>query len=114
MLPSPFAHRKSSVRCLVGAGLLACAAEAGGVSTFAWRGHTCDPFAAPERLTDDAALDARPAWSPDGRALAFESMREDGTPNLWRLDLDDNRITRLTRMPGGARMPAWAPTGGAR
>ena len=69
---------------------------------------------APERLTNDAALDARPAWSPDGRALAFESMREDAVPNLWRLELGDNRITRLTRMPGGARMPVWAQTGGAR
>lgn len=31
--------------------LLARAAEAGGVSVFSWRGHACDPFAEPERLT---------------------------------------------------------------
>ncbi|MFS8035414.1 EF-P lysine aminoacylase EpmA [Xanthobacter sp. AM11] len=31
--------------------LLAIAAQAGGTPRFAYRGHTCDPFAAPERLT---------------------------------------------------------------
>lgn len=31
--------------------LLGLAAQAGGVKTFAFRGHACDPFAAPERLT---------------------------------------------------------------
>lgn len=68
----------------------------------------------PQRLTDDAALDARPAWSPDGRALVFESMREGTVADLWRIDVDSQQAQRLTRLPGGARMPVWAPVGGAR
>ncbi len=68
----------------------------------------------PERLTDDAALDARPAWSPDGRSLVFESMREGVVADLWRIDVASRQAQRLTRMPGGARMPVWAPVGGAR
>ncbi|MFZ5722123.1 MAG: TolB family protein, partial [Pseudomonadota bacterium] len=68
----------------------------------------------PERLTDDAALDARPAWSPDGRSLVFESMREGVVADLWRIDVTSRQAQRLTRMPGGARMPVWSPVGGAR
>jgi TolB protein len=68
----------------------------------------------PERITDDAALDARPAWSPDGKSLVFESMRESDVANLWRIDVSTKRAERLTRIPGGARMPVWAPAGGGR
>ena len=39
------------------ASLLARAAQAGGVATFQYRGKTCDPLAAPERLTLVAAFD---------------------------------------------------------
>lgn len=67
----------------------------------------------PERLTDDAALDARPSWSADGQRLVFESTRE-GASDLWSYDLSSKAITRLTTMPGGARMPVWAPAGGGR
>jgi TolB protein len=67
-----------------------------------------------ERLTNDSALDARPAWSPDGRALVFESMREGSVANLWRIDVNSRQTQRLTDLPGGARMPVWAPAGGAR
>jgi TolB protein len=67
----------------------------------------------PERLTDDAALDARPSWSADGERLVFESTRA-GASDLWTYDLSSKTFTRITEMPGGARMPVWAPAGGAR
>ena len=35
--------------------------------------------AAPRRLTDHAAADTRPRWSPDGRRIAFLSAREGGS-----------------------------------
>ncbi|MFG1182273.1 EF-P lysine aminoacylase EpmA [Xanthobacter versatilis] len=61
------------------AGLLACAAEAGGVSTFAWRGHTCDPFAAPERLTLEEAF-ARHAGMALATVLPAPGERPDPRP----------------------------------
>ena len=67
----------------------------------------------PARLTDDAALDARPSWSADGQRLVFESTRE-GASDLWSYELSSKAFTRITQMPGGARMPVWAPAGGAR
>ena len=65
-----------------------------------------------EQLTDDAELDARPTWSPDGQVLAFESTRE-GDINIWRYDLASRAIDRMTQMPEGARHPVWAPAPGA-
>ena len=66
-----------------------------------------------EQLTDDAALDARPSWSADGRRIVFESTRG-GASNLWIYNVPTKTIERLTDLPGGARMPVWAPAGGAR
>jgi TolB protein len=40
-------------------------------------------------------LDYNPAWSPDGRWIVFTSER-DGSPDLYKVDLDTSRVTRLT------------------
>ncbi len=39
-------------------------------------------------VTDDAALDWNPVWSPDGRHVYFSSNRG-GTMNLWRVPIDE-------------------------
>ena len=44
--------------------------------------------AAPVAVTDDAAFDWSPAWSPDGAHLYFASERG-GTMNLWRVAIDE-------------------------
>ncbi len=70
-----------------------------------------NPGDEPQRLTNDPALDARPSWSPDGRALVFESTRHSGVNHLWHYEVKTKKMRRLTDVPGGARMPVWAPQG---
>ena len=58
----------------------------------------------PTRITNDAAADGSPAWSPGGDYLYFSSDRG-GTTNLWRL-----RIDPRTGGPRGESEPVAAPT----
>ena len=67
---------------------------------------------APRNITRDAALDADPAWSPDGRYLAWASDRAgDALLDLWILDTRTNAMRRLTTEPTSAMSPAWSPDG---
>ena len=62
------------------------------------------------RLTNDAAEDARPAWSPDGARIAFESDR-DGQYDIYVMNADGSGLTRLTDDPANDVYPAWSPDG---
>ncbi|MFI6928221.1 alpha/beta fold hydrolase [Nonomuraea spiralis] len=63
----------------------------------------------PRRLTDGVG-DCAPAWSPDGRLLAF-LRTTDGRPQIWLLDVGTSEARQLTRRPGGAGAPAFSPDG---
>jgi Tol biopolymer transport system component/imidazolonepropionase-like amidohydrolase len=63
---------------------------------------------AARRLTSDPALDTAPAWSPDGRSLAYSSDRG-GSMNIWIRDLDDGTDRQVTRLAAAAMEPAWSP-----
>lgn len=62
------------------------------------------------RLTDDAAPDADPAWSPDGSRIAFVSGR-DGNEEIYVMNADGSGQQRLTADPAADRAPAWTPDG---
>lgn len=67
---------------------------------------------APRNITRDAALDADPAWSPDGRYLAWASDRAgDALLDLWILDTRTGAMRRVTTEPTSAMSPAWSPDG---
>ena len=50
-----------------------------------------------------------PAWSPDGKQIAFNSTREGGLPQLFVMNADGTGATRLTEQE--AEYPAWSPDG---
>lgn len=65
------------------------------------------------RLTDDAAWDGRPAWSPDGQTLAFERHDEGGW-GVFVAAIDGGEPEAPDRLtpPGLSAMePAWSADG---
>lgn len=61
-------------------------------------------------LTQSSGVNSWPAFSPDGRTIAFGSSR-DGDLDLYAMDADGARVRRLTRSPGRDVRPAWSPDG---
>ncbi len=58
-------------------------------------------------LLDTWGDDHSPAWSPDGRRLAFIADR-DGTPNIMLYSLGDSTFTQLTDVTGGISSLSWS------
>src|SRR5271157_4876891 len=54
--------------------------------------------------------DTSPAWSPDGKWLAFLSARE-GTPQVYLLSMEGGEAKKLTQLSTGADIFKWAPDG---
>ncbi len=61
-------------------------------------------------VTRDRAVDAAPAWSPDGRWLLFSSDRT-GISNLYAYDLRGDRLFQATNVLTGAFLPDVSPDG---
>src|SRR5512140_1801719 len=67
---------------------------------------------ASRRLTANKASDTSPAFSPDGKRLAFLSKREgDAAAQLYVLPLDGGEPERLTELPTAVSNPKWFPDG---
>jgi Tol biopolymer transport system component/imidazolonepropionase-like amidohydrolase len=62
------------------------------------------------KITDDAAFELEPAWSPDSAQLAFVSDRG-GHMDLWVRDLRTGRDTQVTRERAALSGPAWSRDG---
>jgi Tol biopolymer transport system component len=67
---------------------------------------------APRRLTANKASDTQPAWSPDGRRIAFVSKRDDDkAAQIYVIAVGGGEAERITDLPLGASDPKWLPDG---
>jgi len=73
---------------------------------------------APRLFTSDEARDTSPAWSPDGRWIAFLSNRSGkrrgrkrAPMQLWVIPTDGGEARQLTSFGTGVTQPAWSPDG---
>ena len=62
------------------------------------------------RLTHDPAIDADPAWSPDGKRIAFVSRRNGGIDRIYVMESDGQNLSQLTKESNDSD-PAWSPDG---
>jgi TolB protein len=60
------------------------------------------------RITDTPRTnDSDPAWSPDGKRIAFS----EGKGDIYTIKLDGTGLRQLTDDKGGEREPTWSPDG---
>ncbi|MDA2812814.1 S9 family peptidase [Nocardiopsis sp. RSe5-2] len=64
---------------------------------------------APERRLTRGGRDSAPAYSPDGRLIAFLRAADGGRPQLHLMPADGGEPWRLTDLPQGAGAPVWSP-----
>jgi TolB protein len=63
------------------------------------------------RLTFEPSAEGFPAWSPDGRRIAFVSDR-DGNSEIYVMNIDGSNQIRLTDNPAADSFPTWSPDSG--
>jgi Tol biopolymer transport system component len=63
------------------------------------------------RLTNHAAIDDQPAWSPDGAKIAFVRNQGGGNSEIYVMDADGSNPVNLTNNAVFDVEPAWSPDG---
>ncbi|MCS6830358.1 MAG: hypothetical protein RMM08_00460 [Armatimonadota bacterium] len=63
------------------------------------------------QITTDPAAETDPAWSPDGRLIAFISDRDNRVPQLFYGDPEGRRVQQLTVSVGAKEKPQFLPDG---
>lgn len=62
------------------------------------------------QLTNDTQSCTSPAWSPDGKSIAYIS-HESGIPQIWLMNADGSGAFRLTDQETGVSSFSWSPDG---
>ncbi|MFS8638343.1 MAG: amidohydrolase family protein [Gemmatimonadota bacterium] len=70
------------------------------------------PNGEPRRLTnDDRRFELYPAWSPDGRRIAFTTWDDEELGAVWTIRVDGRDRKKLTTRPGHYVEPSFSPDG---
>ncbi len=65
-----------------------------------------------QRLTTDPLFDACPAWSADGKRIAFcHGVQRGGVIDVWTMKLDGSDKRQITDLGGRAIFPDFSPDG---
>lgn len=62
------------------------------------------------QLTTHPAKDRDPAWSPDGKTIAFQSARS-GITQIWLVPAEGGTPRQFSTVSTGASQPVWSPAG---
>jgi Tol biopolymer transport system component len=73
--------------------------------------HVMPVGSRPQNLTNDAALDTDPAWSPDGTQLVYSSDKGSDHLQLWIRDMRSGASRRVTTLPTQPQGASWSPDG---
>ena len=63
-----------------------------------------------KKLTENAAADDAPAWSPDGTRIAFTTNR-DGQDEIYVMNADGSNQVNVSRNAAKDQAPTWGPNG---
>ncbi len=69
------------------------------------------PAGKPVRLTDGSDFEFEPAFSPDGKEIAYVSWNDEEMGAIWRMNLAGGQKRRVTSEKGIYRTPAFSPDG---
>ena len=61
-------------------------------------------------ITQNQSINISPAWTPDGKGIAFTSYLK-RNPDLYLIDLDGKTLQRFSYNTGLNASPSWAPDG---
>jgi Tol biopolymer transport system component len=61
----------------------------------------------PQQITQLNAYAGNPFWSPDGKALCFDSDVTDGRVQVFSIGTDGEELSQLTKSEAPSRKPVW-------
>jgi TolB protein len=60
-------------------------------------------------ITNDPAFDGWPAWSPDGKKIAFASNRGNQNYQIYTMNPDGSDVRLVAATEGRGTAPKWSP-----
>lgn len=64
-----------------------------------------------KRITEGTKQDEGPAWSPDGKSIAYVSNKDGGSKQVYIYDVAAGTSQKISNLPGGAGSVKWVPDG---